>query len=305
MCTPHSLPTGSYQLTNNASLSCSVVVGVGQIGTPICQALLREKLARLTVVSRECNSENEATLKDLESKGAALAYCGMPPKSKQVLGSNLFFCRFLRQRRQALPNFSRCRYRAHFNARQCGHHPKYHAAFPCGGCCRQGQALCAVRIRRQHVLGGEGTRTFCNLYTFFVSFFTDCEGRCHHLRRQEGVLNRRHGERAQLDHALYWRYRTPNFATQNLNTSIRLHALPRAELQDVHTSSPSVSLTPELQSFPSEILSAPTFFRAAPLLKRPSPHAGTPSSRPLATSPEPTRRTTLTTSARCLFPHPQ
>ena len=33
-------------------------------------------MARLTVVSRQLNAENEATLKDLESKGARLSYCG-------------------------------------------------------------------------------------------------------------------------------------------------------------------------------------------------------------------------------------
>jgi hypothetical protein len=33
-------------------------------------------LARLSVVSRELNAENEATLKDLESKGATLSFCG-------------------------------------------------------------------------------------------------------------------------------------------------------------------------------------------------------------------------------------
>jgi hypothetical protein len=38
--------------------------------------LLREKLARLTVVSRQLSPENEATLKCLESQGARLAYCG-------------------------------------------------------------------------------------------------------------------------------------------------------------------------------------------------------------------------------------
>ena len=58
----------------NPPYSC--VVGVGQIGTPICNALLREKLARLTVVSRSRNADNEATLNDLESKGAALEFCG-------------------------------------------------------------------------------------------------------------------------------------------------------------------------------------------------------------------------------------
>lgn len=82
---PHNLPF-SAPLNFVPNLTCfpSVVVGVGQIGTPICQALLRESLARVTIVSRELSTENEATLKALESKGATLAYVARPSRTEEM-----------------------------------------------------------------------------------------------------------------------------------------------------------------------------------------------------------------------------
>ena len=82
---PHNLPfTAPLNFIPNFTRFPSVVVGVGQIGTPICQALLRESLARVTIVSRELSAENEATLKEFESKGAALAYVARPSRIKEM-----------------------------------------------------------------------------------------------------------------------------------------------------------------------------------------------------------------------------
>jgi hypothetical protein len=126
--------------------------------------LLREKLARLTVVSRECNSENEATLKDLESKGAALAFCGSYDNVSKL--TEIF------QDADTVLISTRVNVDIIRNTM-----PHFLAA--------------AVAAKVQRFVPCEfGVNTFwvekvrgvaCNDYTFFVSFFIDWEGCCHHL----------------------------------------------------------------------------------------------------------------------------